>query len=252
MLKKKMEENKEIGSPAWMTTYADMVTLLLCFFVLLYSYSAIDSAKFEQIMSSLQVSFMHGKVGVLESNLHLDTDAEQSPELDILEETINEFYQMFLNLQTYLQEAGLDDDINIRYEDRGIVLELREAVLFDSGRADLKGESLELLEHISIVLGQLPNRILVEGHTDNVPINQPMFPSNWELSVSRAIKVVRYLTEIKGLAPGRFVAIGYGEYNPIDTNETPEGRAHNRRVNIVISAAEENYSLSNRMMPDSR
>ncbi|PKM81946.1 MAG: hypothetical protein CVU88_03605 [Firmicutes bacterium HGW-Firmicutes-13] len=236
MFKKKAKGNNQAGSPAWMTTYADMVTLLLCFFILLYSYSVIDAVKFDQIMSSLQVSFLREKVGILESSIHLDTSAEQPAEYDVPDENLDEFYQTFLSLQIYLQEVGLDNDIKIRYEDRGIVLEMREAVLFDSGRADLKGESLELLEHINLVLEKLPNKILVEGHTDNVPINQPMFPSNWELSVLRATKVVRYLTEMKGLAPERFVASGYGEHNPIDTNETPEGRAHNRRVNIVISA----------------
>ena len=230
-----------------MTTYGDLVTLLLCFFILLFSYSVLDVIKFEQIIYSLQGTFLREQ-GILDSSRHPSTpeddamlDVDKEPALDVDQdaaEIFDEFYEVYLSVRSFLQDAGLDDDIKIRYEDRGIVLEMREAVLFDPGRADLKAESLELLHTINTVLQQLPNKILVEGHTDNVPINQPMFPSNWELSVIRATRVVRYLIEHKGLAPERFVASGYGEYNPITTNDTPEGRAHNRRVNIVISALE--------------
>ncbi len=230
-----------------MTTYGDLVTLLLCFFILLFSYSVLDVIKFEQIIYSLQGTFLREQ-GILDSSRHPSTpeddamlDVDKEPALDVDQdaaEIFDEFYEVYLSVRSFLQDAGLDDDIKIRYEDRGIVLEMREAVLFDPGRADLKAESLELLHTINTVLQQLPNKILVEGHTDNVPINQPMFPSNWELSVIRATRVVRYLIEQKGLAPERFVASGYGEYNPITTNDTPEGRAHNRRVNIVISALE--------------
>ena len=213
------------------------MTLLLCFFVLLYSFSVLDAAKFEQIMSSLQHSFLRDQ-GVLEMSEHPDT-SEEEVELEVMEEPIDMFYQSYLAVKSYLAEAGLEDEIEVEYEERGIVLKMSDAVFFDSGKADLKPESKELLEHIAFVLEQLPNRILVEGHTDNVPINRTMFPSNWELSVVRATKVVRHLTEVKELPADRFVAMGYGEYNPVDTNETLEGRARNRRVNIVISAMEE-------------
>jgi len=213
------------------------MTLLLCFFVLLYSFSVLDAAKFEQIMSSLQHSFLRDQ-GVLEMSEHPDT-SEEEVELEVMEEPIDMFYQSYLAVKSYLAEAGLEDEIEVEYEERGIVLKMSDAVFFDSGKADLKPESKELLEHIAFVLEQLPNRILVEGHTDNVPINRTMFPSNWELSVVRATKVVRHLTEVKELPADRFVAMGYGEYNPVDTNETSEGRARNRRVNIVISAMDE-------------
>ena len=245
--RRKKKAAEQGGSPAWMTTYGDLVTLLLCFFILLFSYSVMDVAKFEQIIHSLQGTFLREQ-GILDSSRHPSTpeddamlDVEKEPSLELDQdaaEIFDEFYEVYLSVRSFLQEAGLDDDIKIRYEDRGIVLEMREAVLFDPGRADLKEDSLELLHSINLVLTQLPNKVLVEGHTDNVPINQPMFPSNWELSVIRATRVVRYLIENKGLEPERFVASGYGEYDPIDTNDTPEGRAHNRRVNIVISALE--------------
>ncbi len=237
MYKKQKKDNQPKGSPAWMTTYGDMMTLLLCFFVLLYSFSVLDAAKFEQIMSSLQHSFLRDQ-GVLEMSEHPDT-SEEEVELEVMEEPIDMFYQSYLAVKSYLAEAGLEDEIEVEYEERGIVLKMSDAVFFDSGKADLKPESKELLEHIAFVLEQLPNRILVEGHTDNVPINRTMFPSNWELSVVRATKVVRHLTEVKELPADRFVAMGYGEYNPVDTNETSEGRARNRRVNIVISAMDE-------------
>lgn len=243
--RRRKEERGQEGSPAWMTTYGDLVTLLLCFFILLFSYSVMDAMKFEQIIYSLQGTFLREQ-GILDSSRFpsnpeddamLDVDKETKPELDQeAEEIFDEFYEVYLSVRNFLQEAGLDDDVKIRYEDRGIVLEMREAVLFDPGRAELKDDSLELLHSINLVLEKLPNKVLVEGHTDNVPMNHPIFQSNWELSVVRATRVVRHLTETKGLDSERFVASGYGEYEPIDTNETPEGRAHNRRVNIVISA----------------
>lgn len=238
------KKKKAAGSPAWMTTYADMTTLLLAFFILLFSFSALDVQKFQQVMTSLQVTFL-GERGVLETGSIPLSPTEEwigvDPEIDITEEImeiVDEFQQTFLALQAYLEEAGLDDQVKIRLEERGIVLEIADAILFDTARVDLRPESLELMGMLGDVLVQMPNRVIVEGHTDNVPINRPMFPSNWELSVLRATSVARYFIEVMDMAPSRFVASGYGEFQPVDTNLTAEGRANNRRVNIVISAVE--------------
>jgi len=235
---KKKEERKQEGSPAWMTTYGDMMTLLLCFFVLLYSFSVLDEVKFQEIMSALQVSFLREE-GVLETSPQPSITEDRLEAQDIIEKPpVDEFYEIYLEMKSYLEEYGLEEDIGIRYEKKGIVLELKEAVLFDSGRVELKPESKDLLGHITLILEKVPNKVTIEGHTDDVPINRPMYPSNWELSVVRATSVIRFLTEDMGMPPQRFVAAGYSEYAPIDTNETPEGRAQNRRVNIVISDEE--------------
>jgi chemotaxis protein MotB len=238
------------GAPAWMNTYGDMVTLLLTFFILLYSFSSIDVQRFHEVMSAIQHSFM-GRTGILvgttdlgaedgerfDRSEHLAKDPEQvirEHDLAILE-MIRQLEETYEEVREFLREAGMEDDILLRMEERGIVMELPERILFDTGRAELKQDFLSTLELLAELLSRLRNQIIVEGHTDNVPIRTFLYPSNWELSVARSVSVARYLVEQHGLDPGRFIATGYGEYHPLDSNDTPEGRARNRRVTIVIS-----------------
>ncbi|NLM46502.1 MAG: OmpA family protein [Firmicutes bacterium] len=217
------------GAPEWMTTYGDMVTLLLCFFVLLYSYSVIDIQKFQQIFASIQMTFL-GQEGILDQTP--DPNPDVTPVEPDPEENINLTYEA---VKEYLRRQGLEATISARLEDRGVILEIRDNILFDSGKADIKPEAEEVLRKVAGIIRSVPNQIIVEGHTDNVPINTPQYPSNWELSVDRAVRVVRYLISRYHIAPERFLATGYGEYHPVADNSTAEGRARNRRVNIVIS-----------------
>ena len=129
---------------------------------------------------------------------------------------------------------NLNDSIKVRKEDRGIVLQLDETILFDSGRDELKPTSINALDTITTLANGVDNDILVEGHTDNVPIHNSRFASNWDLSTSRAVSVVSYFVEKKGMNPTRFSVKGYGEYKPLLDNSTPENRAINRRVDILI------------------
>jgi chemotaxis protein MotB len=221
----------EEGAPLWMVTYSDMITLILAFFILLFSFSVVDNAKFVEILSSFRVSLL-GSEGVLRGSV------DPSP-IDEIGEFIEDHTDMdvitFETIKTYIEEAGIKDIVDVFLEDRGIVLEISDAMLFDPAKADLKPESLDVLSSLAEVLRRVDNRIIVEGHTDNVPINTFLFPSNWELSVARAVVVVRFLVEIKGLEPERFAANGHGEFHPVASNLTDEGRAKNRRVNVVIS-----------------
>jgi|LSQX01.1.fsa_nt_gb chemotaxis protein MotB len=217
------------GAPEWMVTYGDMVTLLLCFFVLLYSYSVIDIQKFQQIFASIQLTFL-GQEGILEQTP--DPNPDVTPVEPDPEDNINLTYAA---VKEYLRQQGLEDTISARLEDRGVILEIRDNILFDSGKADIKPEAAEVLRKVAGIIRSVPNQIIVEGHTDNVPINTPRYPSNWELSVDRAVRVVRFLIANYHIAPERFLATGYGEYHPVADNSTVEGRARNRRVNIVIS-----------------
>jgi len=231
MPRKRKPPVQPAGSPEWMTTYGDMVTLLLCFFILLYSYSVIDVQKFAQIISSIQVSFL-GEKGIMEQSIEPSKGEMIELSLD------HKFQDVLVTYQTvkeYLKEEGLEQDVKIRIEDRGVVLEIEDRILFDSARADIRREAEQMLVKVAGILAKLPNKILVEGHTDNIPINTVFFPSNWELSVARAVRVVRFLSEAVNLPSERFIATGYGQYQPIASNETAEGRAKNRRVNIVIS-----------------
>lgn len=214
-----------------MTTYGDMVTLLLCFFILLYSYSVIDIQKFQQIISSIQVTFL-GERGIMETSM--DPSSGEQIEMNV-DHKFEDVLITYTALKEYLQDEGLQEAITIRIEDRGVVLEIQDRVLFDSARADLKSEAEQLLVKVGNILAKVPNQVIVEGHTDNVPINTPLYPSNWELSVARAVRVVRFLSERLQLQPERFLATGYGEYQPLAPNTSAAGRMQNRRVNIVVS-----------------
>lgn len=214
-----------------MTTYGDMVTLLLCFFILLYSYSVIDIQKFQQIISSIQVTFL-GESGILDTSM--DPSSGEQIEMSV-DHKFEDVLITYTALKEYLQDEGLQETITIRIEDRGVVLEIQDRVLFDSARADLKSEAEQLLVKVGNILAKVPNQVIVEGHTDNVPINTPLYPSNWELSVARAVRVVRYLSERLQLQPERFLATGYGEHQPLAPNTSAAGRMQNRRVNIVVT-----------------
>lgn len=231
MPKKRRERPQAAGAPEWMTTYGDLVTLLLAFFVLLYSFSVLDVQKFQQIMSSIQISFL-GEQGIMETAVDPSRGEMVQLAVDHKFEDVLVTYQ---EVKEHLRQEGLEGMIKTRIEERGIVLEIQDQVLFDSGRAEIRQEAQTLLQKVAGIIAEVPNQIIVEGHTDNVPINTAQFPSNWELSVTRAVRVVRFFSEQQKLPAKRFIASGYGEYQPVATNLTVAGRAQNRRVNIIIS-----------------
>ncbi len=125
-------------------------------------------------------------------------------------------------------------EISVRTDRRGVIIDIKETVLFDSGKSVLKEESKAILEKVVTLIQQFDNELIIEGHTDTMPINTAKFASNWELSVIRAVNVLRYFTETKDVEPGRISSAGYGQYKPISTNDNASGRALNRRVNILI------------------
>jgi chemotaxis protein MotB len=233
MPRKRKEAAVSAGAPAWMVTYGDMVTLLLCFFVLLFSYSVIDQMRFQQIISSIQITFL-GERGIMQTSP--DVSRGEQIELNV-DHKFKDVLITYHAVQEFLVKERLQDTISLRIEERGVVLEIQDQILFDSGRAELKPEAVPLLDKVAILLGRIPNKVIVEGHTDNVPINTIFFPSNWELSVARAVRVVRALSEQRQLDPRRFVATGFGEFHPVSSNQTAAGRARNRRVNIIVTAA---------------
>jgi chemotaxis protein MotB len=240
MSREKKQPEQKGGAPEWMTTYGDLVTLLMCFFVLLFAFSEIDAKKFEAVMESFQGSagILSGGVTVSEQQLIF----EAIPEVESSETTED------MKILEILKDAIMDEikkmdnqeiskDIEVEIDTRGLIIRFPDKVLFDPGKADLKSEAFETLE----ILGNILNRedfmnmaIRVEGHTDNVPMNSFRFPSNWELSTSRATTVLKYFINSLDISPTRLAASGYGEYYPIESNDTKEGRAKNRRVDIVV------------------
>ncbi len=234
------KKRKEDNSSSWLTTFSDLMTLLLVFFVLLYSFSVIDQLKFQRFMASFQ------GVGILnrgdepldktrDHDYEISSDEVQKNAQNVDVQASALLQETFDTVQEYVQENNLDIDISVRYKDRGVVLEIKDEILFESGKAVLKPEARVILKQISALLQKMPNSISVEGHTDNRPIHNARFPSNWELSTARSLAVVRYMSENLGLNPGRFAAVGYGEYRPVVSNDSPENMARNRRVMIVIN-----------------
>lgn len=247
MSKKKEIEKKQI-SQEWLTTYSDMVTLVLTFFVLLYSFSQIDNIKFKAIAMSLAKSFgatsgyitNGGNIAPtpVDDNPALQKDTKGNIDLELDATKSGETEKIYKEVVNFVKTNKLQGKVSIKQDVRGVVIELQEKILFDSGSAQIKNESIPLLELISQLLATFPNEVIVEGHTDNVPISKGYYQSNWELSTDRAVKVVRYFTEVRKLNPTKFLAIGCGEFRPIDTNATEQGRQRNRRVNILIVTSE--------------
>lgn len=223
----------------WLLTYADLITLLMVFFVVLYSMSSHDAVKFQAISAALQQAFnldvMQGmtKVGLTDQGA-LDmakpvddlVNNNDVPEVQKLQSSIDAALQSTANQQTPDVSVGTDKD--------GVVVRLSGSYLFDSGRAELKPNSLALLDAIANEIKLLPNEIRVDGHTDSIPIDSPRYPTNWELSAARALAVTRYFTDTDGIQATRLIAAGFGEFHPIAPNDTREHRAMNRRVEIHI------------------
>jgi len=237
MAEKKCPECKA-GAPEWMTTYGDMVTLLMAFFVMLFAFSNIDAQKFEQVMQSFQ-----GSAGILSGGVTLnqnDLIFEALPESNITEtvQTVEENLEVLKEtIQEYIELKELESEVSVEFDTRGLIIRFKDNALFDSGSANLKSSSEEILRFIGELLKNeefMDRSVRVEGHTDNIPISTARFPSNWELSTTRSTNVIKFFINQAKITPERLSASGYGEYYPIADNTTSEGRAKNRRVDIVI------------------
>lgn len=238
MSKRKKAPESEINTEAWLATYADTITLVLTFFVLLYSYSSVDSVKFKQLTNSLSSVFTgQNSNSILQFNYNGEVPIVGPPQ-NMGPQEGGEQDQMYNKVKNFVDSNNLKDAVKIKKDSRGIIMELKDSILFDIGKADIKEESKPILDKLSVLMASLSNEITVEGHTDNVPIHNYEFASNWELSTQRAVNVLKYFVQNKGFAPNRFQAAGYGEHRPIAKNDTYENRAKNRRVNILISTGE--------------
>ena len=215
-----------------MTTYGDLITQILIFFVLLFSFSNVDRDKFTAAMLSLQ-----GSLGIIDGGMTLqEGDLMEQGEIGEIMISVQE-QRVFELLHERVEEIISEDDLNgiqVNLDERGLVIRFVEGVLFDSGKADIKNEARAILDKIAPLLIDTHRHIRIEGHTDNLPINTREFPSNWELSTARAVNVVKYFIEKHNFSPYILSAAGYGEYRPIAPNDSDKNRALNRRVDIII------------------
>lgn len=223
---RRKKKGDDINTNGWMDTYADTITLLLTFFILLYSISAVDSEKLKELAEALQNS-LTGKQSVKELENLDDIKVD-------IEKDSNKYEDLAKKLNEIIEKNSLTEVIKIREEDRGIVLQVDESILFDPGKAEIKEGSIDILNTISKIIEETDNDIVAEGHTDNVPIHTSKYKSNWELSTARAMNIVKYFIENKNISPTRLSVKGYGEYKPIAPNDTPENRTKNRRVDILV------------------
>lgn len=235
MIRHEEDEGKKDNSERWLLTYSDMITLLMIFFIVLYTISTVNSQKFQQIAASLGKTFdgTNYVIGQQSGNSILGsiktTGTNGTNDNSIASQ-----------LDKLIKQYNLQNMVTYKVDERGFVISLNDTLLFDTGSADVKPEQKETLIKIGNILKSMPNYIRVEGYTDNVPINNNQFHSNWELSVIRATNVVEILVNDVKMDPAKISAVGYGEYRPIVPNDSDKNRQLNRRVDIVIMNSDYN------------
>lgn len=239
--KRKNKEESNLGAPAWMTTFSDLMTLLLTFFILLYSMSTVDTVKFKDIAYSLQSILLgEGKTTIFENESYPDDipiedlKPAKSNEIEAESDISDPIIMLYDKVKGFIESEGLEAEVSVSASEKGVFVNIQDVILFEPGKAELKVRGKKVIDKIQKIIKQFPNEIVVEGHTDNVPIHTSRYPSNWELSVDRAVTVVRYLSETKNIDPTRLSAVGYGEYKPVAPNDTRENKQLNRRVSILI------------------
>ncbi|HEY4600195.1 MAG TPA: flagellar motor protein MotS [Cerasibacillus sp.] len=252
--RKRDRRQKNKGAPKWMVTYSDMITLILVFFILLFSMSRIDSIKFEAVSESFRnraiFDFLPSAVpadytvvgsgettngvGTSDQGLPTKMDKEEKKELEKVKEKQDALNALVEDVEGYLDANELHNVITANRTDRGVVLVLQEQVLFETGEAEILDSGKPFLNKVSSMLKSIPNHVKVEGHSDSRPISTFRYPSNWELSGARASSVVRYLIEENDFDSSRFSLAGYGDTRPVVPNTSPENWKKNRRVEIVI------------------
>ncbi len=257
-MRRRRKKEPPISHERWLVSYADFITLLFAFFVVLYASSQVDKRRVGRLALAIQVAFQ--ELGVFEtSNTHIplsDTEAipfskvqavenvERSSELDRIVEPMKGILSptstpsLLKDIQAELEKALAPEIkrhvIDVKQKKEGLVVSLREMGFYDSGSAAMRPSSLEAIDRLAQVIVPRAENLRIEGHTDNIPIHNSHFASNWELSTARATELVRLFIIRYQVEPNRLSAAGFAEYHPVDDNDSPDGRARNRRVDIVI------------------
>ena len=244
--KKKHKHEDEHMDESWLVPYADLLTLVLALFIVLFAMSSVDAQKFQQVARAFNSTFTGG-TGVLEypsptpdgEMEQLDVQKDQTPQEDAKEAQKQIEQQKLKEIQdkinTYIKNNKLETKLKTTLTDDGLLITILNDIFFDSGKADIRNKDKQLAMEISELLVMNPPRnIIVSGHTDNIPINNSDYDSNWHLSVMRAVNFMKILIDNENLDPKVFSAKGFGEYNPVASNDTKEGRQKNRRVEVLI------------------
>lgn len=262
---KKKQDDAPAGAPAWMATFSDLMNLLLCFFVLLFSMSSVDAAKFNEVVASLQSSFSILPSGgstigegemvgngisqlkeldvyfneAMTSNSNGENKEQGEGNSDYVKEyedaATQESEKMAEEIEGQLDKAGLSDQVNVEFNEQYVLLTLNGAILFESGKADIQSEAKPIIKKLAQIIDDYGDNIIeVEGHTDNVPLNGGKYKNNNVLSTFRALAVADYIKEVSDVNPKYLKFSGRGSYVPVADNSTAAGRAKNRRVEIKV------------------
>jgi chemotaxis protein MotB len=250
--KKKGGEGEHENAERWLLTYADMITLLVAFFIMLYSMSVMNQAKFQQLAISVRSGFgestmngvptifsrgggLNATPSIMNSSKPGQTSGEDFIKNAKSQQDANGLDKAYRTVKAYIEKNHLQGMMQVSRNERGVIVTvMTDKMLFARGQADLRPEEMGLLAAVAKITQTVPlNPIRVEGHTDNLPIHTERFPSNWELSTTRATTVLRYF-ESQGVAPRRLEASGCADQRPLAPNDTEADRARNRRVEIVL------------------
>ncbi|KKI93919.1 flagellar motor protein MotB [Bacillus sp. SA1-12] len=244
--RKKHKHDEDHVDESWLVPYADLLTLVLALFIVLFAMSSVDAQKFQQIAKVFNSTFAGG-TGVL--HYPSPSPREEMKELNIQDEQMTKeaaveaqeqleqekLKEVQDKINTYIKENKLETKLETTLTDEGLLITILNDIFFDSGKAEIREKDKKLAIEISELLVMNPPRnIIVSGHTDNVPIKTSDFDSNWHLSVMRAVNFMKLLVENEKLDPKSFSAKGFGEYKPVSTNDSKEGRQENRRVEVLI------------------
>ncbi|WP_054955420.1 flagellar motor protein MotB [Paenibacillus dakarensis] len=247
--KTRHEPHEEHADESWLLPYADLLTLLLALFLVLYAMSATDAKKFQQMSEAFNVA-LNGGSGVLDyskiepskspadNNKSITTIPAPNPDKkreELMKQEQEDLEKLKKQLDTYIKNNGLTTELSTKLNQSQLMITIRDNALFAPGEATVKPEARKLAKEISNLLQKFPDYdVIVSGHTDDVPMNSMRYPSNWDLSSDRALQFMKILLLNSSLDPKRFMSTGYGEYRPIAENSTAAGKAKNRRVEVSI------------------
>jgi chemotaxis protein MotB len=232
------KDDSEEGAPAWVVTFGDLMSLLLCFFVMLLSFSEMDRNIYKEIAGSMAKAFgVQRKIQAFESPRGEKIVARDF-EMQVVATREKEELGRELKKEIETKFQDLKDLMEIELSEHEIVIRLMGETTFDSGRAQIKPQMIPFLNKIASVLKDAKGDIVIAGHTDNVPVTGGEFTSNLQLSAERAVRVAEYLMNREPVDPQKISTTGFGEYRPLASNDTPEGREKNRRVEIILKSAD--------------
>ena len=249
-MKRREEPDDEDSGYSWQDTYGDMVTLLLCFFVLLFSFSSINAEKWEQLVKAFtgvsgdteivafdEITIRDDAINNIDPMVSDGNQSEQADNVTKQDDINDTFDELYERITVYIKTNDLAGQLSISRTDDVIVIRFSEMAIFNSGEADILPGNEETIVHVINIISEnisAISMINIEGHTDNVPINSSKFADNWDLSAKRATNMLREVLKTNLIDENKISATGYGEYHPISTNDTAEGRAQNRRVDFVL------------------